>query len=72
MSNDNSPGYYTYAGAASYLDVSKNTIRNWVRDGVIPAVRFGDRAVRIRREDLIAAASPVVGGERSQWSKLLA
>lgn len=70
MSNDISPGYVTIAGAASYLDVSKNTIRNLIRDGQLPAVRFGSRNVRISLAALEAAARPVVGGEEGLWSKL--
>lgn len=70
MSNDNSPDYFTIDGLASYLDVSKGTVRNMIRDGIIPAVRFSERVIRIRRADLDAAATPVVGGDRGLWSRL--
>ena len=70
MSNDISPGYLTIAGAASELGVSTNSVRNMIRDGIVPAVRFSDRVIRIRRVDLDAAATPVVGGDRGLWSKL--
>lgn len=70
MSDDISHGYLTIADAASLLDVSKNTMRNMVRDGIIPAVRFSERVVRIRRADLDAAATPVVGGDRGLWTRL--
>ena len=67
---DNSPDYLTIATAASKLDVSKNQMRNMIRDGVIPAVRFSTRVIRIRRADLDAAARPVLGGEGTLWQKI--
>jgi excisionase family DNA binding protein len=70
MSNDISPGYFTIDETASYLGVSKNTIRNAIRDGIIPAVRFSERVIRIRVADLDAAARPVVGGEGTLWTRL--
>jgi excisionase family DNA binding protein len=56
------PDYLTIEGGASVLGVSKNQMRNMIRDGVIPAVRFSTRVIRIRRADLDAAARPVLGG----------
>jgi excisionase family DNA binding protein len=70
VSIDITPGYLTIAGAASLLGVSKNTVRNLIRDGQIPAVRFGERNVRISVAAIEAAATPVVGGDRGLWSKL--
>ncbi len=70
MSNDISPGYFTIEGTASYLGVSKNTVRNAIRDGLIPAYRFSPRVVRIRVADLDAAATPVVGGEQGLWNRI--
>jgi excisionase family DNA binding protein len=70
MSNDISPGYYTIDGAASYLGVSKNTVRNMIGAGLLKAVRFTPRVVRISVADLDAAATPVVGGEQGLWTRL--
>lgn len=70
MSDDISPGYLTIDGVASFLGVSKNTVRNLIRDGHIPAVRFGERSVRISVAAIEAAARPVVGGDKGLWSKL--
>ncbi len=43
----------TTAEAAAYLRVHPETIRGWVRKGVIPAVKFGNRGgFRFMREDL--------------------
>ena len=50
------PQYLTYEKAAEQLDVSKNTLRKMVKDGIIPAVRFSPRVVRIRQADLDASA----------------
>jgi excisionase family DNA binding protein len=50
------PKYLTYENAAAQLDVSKNTLRKMVDNGIIPAVRFSERVVRIRQADLDAAA----------------
>jgi excisionase family DNA binding protein len=70
MSDETTSDYVTIDAAATKFEVSKGTVRNWIRDGVIPAVRIGDRTIRIRRVDLEAAATPVVGGERGQWTRL--
>ena len=67
-SPENSPGYLTIDAAASELDVSKNTLRNMIRDGHLKAVRFSTRVIRIRRADLDAAAQPVVGGGGTLWN----
>ena len=39
--------------AAKYLGVHIETVRRWVREGVIPAAKLGNRGgFRFRREDL--------------------
>jgi len=70
MSNDISPGYLTIDQFALEIGVSKNTARNMIRDGIIKAVRFSPRVIRIRRAYLDAAARPVVGGEGTLWTRL--
>jgi excisionase family DNA binding protein len=70
LSNDISPGYLTIEGTASYLGVSKNTVRNMIAAGLLKAVRFTPRVVRINLADLDAAARPVVGGEGTLWTRL--
>ena len=65
---ENSPDYLTLDTAAFKLDVSKNTLRNMIRDGHLKAVRFSTRVIRIRRADLDAAAQPVVGGGGALWN----
>ena len=39
--------------AARYLGVHEETMRRWAREGVIPAVKLGNRGgFRFKREDL--------------------
>jgi excisionase family DNA binding protein len=48
---------------ADDLDCSVNHVKNLIRDGVLPAVRFGTRGVRVRSDELGAfcASLPRVG-----------
>jgi excisionase family DNA binding protein len=45
--------------AAEVIGASKNTIRNWIAQGKLPAVRIGERIIRIRPADLAALITPV-------------
>ncbi|OBY30479.1 hypothetical protein ACT18_17700 [Mycolicibacter kumamotonensis] len=40
--------------AAELLGVSEATLRKWVRDGMIPAVRIGKKLLRFDPKDLAA------------------
>jgi excisionase family DNA binding protein len=42
----------TVAEVAGLLKLNPQTIRNWIDQGSLPAVRVGPRRVRIRRSDL--------------------
>ncbi len=44
--------FLTVAEVAEILRVNPQTIRNWIDAGALPAVRVGQRRVRIRGEDL--------------------
>ncbi|WP_160166792.1 helix-turn-helix domain-containing protein [Caenispirillum salinarum] len=44
--------YYTVEEFADDLRVSPRTVRNWIRRGLITAVRIGPRTVRIERSEL--------------------
>lgn len=46
-------GVYTVEQAAEYLQVHYNTIRRWIKQGVIPAFKIG-RFWRIYGRDLLA------------------
>lgn len=37
---------------AGYYDVTVKTVRNWIDQGKIPAVRVGQRLIRVKREDV--------------------
>lgn len=45
--------------SAETVGVSENTIRNWIAQGKLPAVRIGERIIRIRPADLAALITPV-------------
>ena len=44
--------FLTVAEVAELLKLNKQTVRNWINRGELPAVRLGDRRVRIKRSDL--------------------
>ena len=46
--------YLTVAEIADLLKVNQQTVRNWIDDGALAAVRVGARRVRVRRIDLDA------------------
>ena len=52
--------YLTVAEAADLLRVHPSTIRRWIRQGDVPAVRVGHRRVTVRRADLGTMVAPVV------------
>lgn len=43
---------------ANYAGFDVKTIYRRVEDGTLPAVRFGPRCIRIRREDLLKLVTP--------------
>ena len=45
--------YLTVAEVAEILKLNQQTVRNWIEQGKLPALRVG-RRVRIRREDFTA------------------
>lgn len=63
--------FSTVADVASILKLNRQTVRNWVDQGKLPAVHIG-RRVRIRRTEFDAViATSVIGGPpravRSIW-----
>jgi excisionase family DNA binding protein len=57
-------GYVSPEQAAEILGVHHQTIRGYIRSGKLPASRIaGERAVRIRRQDLDRLLEPVVSPE---------
>lgn len=49
--NDSEESYLTVAEVAELLKLNQQTVRNWIDQGSLPAVRVG-RRVRIKRSDL--------------------
>jgi len=56
--------YVTPEEAAAYLGVHVQTIRGYIRNGKLPALRIaGERAIRLRREDLDELLEPLQAHE---------
>jgi excisionase family DNA binding protein len=50
---DNLPELLTLKEASLYLKCHQNTLRQWDKKGILPAIRIGERKVRrYRKEDL--------------------
>lgn len=69
MSKQTTPIWLSISQAAEQFGVHKNTIRNLIRRGELPASRIGERIIRISEADLLALFTPYVGGEYSTWNK---
>jgi len=51
IQGDHEESFFTVAEVAEMLKLNQQTVRNWIDQGSLPAVRVG-RRVRIRRTDL--------------------
>jgi excisionase family DNA binding protein len=56
--------YYTIEEAATILKLHPQTLRRWIRQGKLPARRFG-KQFRLRPEDFEHVAQPKVAQEES-------
>jgi len=54
--------FYTIQEAAKILRVSEGTVWRWIRDQKLPAYKVGDRAIRIKREDLSSVIRKIGAG----------
>lgn len=52
MASTDRDNSYTVAEVAEMLNVSKSTVRRWIRAGKLPAHHVGSRSLRIRRNEL--------------------
>ncbi len=57
--------FLTVADVAEMLKLNQQTVRNWIDQGSMPALRVG-RRVRIRREDFLAFVDNGYTGGRPQ------
>jgi excisionase family DNA binding protein len=57
--------YYTLEEAARILKLHPQTLRRWIRQGKLPARRFG-KQFRLRPEDLEHAAQPALSAEAEE------
>jgi excisionase family DNA binding protein len=64
--------FLTIAEAAAILKVDRSTIRRWIDRGDLPAYRVGQRAVRLRRDELDRMITPMraSGTETDELTKL--
>ena len=51
--------YYTLEEAAKMLKLHPQTLRRWIREGKLPAKRYG-RQFRLRLEDIERSAQPTL------------
>jgi excisionase family DNA binding protein len=66
--NPNEPKWLSVTQCAQDRNCHPNTIRNAIKSGKLPAVRFGRNIIRINQADLEALFTPYQGGEFGQWS----
>jgi excisionase family DNA binding protein len=66
-SKQNSDELLQIAESAEIAKVHVNTIRNFIYNGDLPAVRIGARIIRIRRSDLEKLFTPYTPGEYGIW-----
>jgi excisionase family DNA binding protein len=60
--------YYTLEEAARMLKLHPQTLRRWIRQGKLPAKRFGSQ-FRLRPEDIERAAQPALPEEGEEFSQ---
>jgi excisionase family DNA binding protein len=63
MSANRDESFLTVAEVADWLKVNQQTVRNWIDQGRLPAVRVG-RRVRIKRSDFDRIMGGGAGGEK--------
>ncbi len=50
--------YLDLDSAAAAVDVTRQTMKGWIRDGLVPTYRLGHKFVRIKASDLLALYQP--------------
>jgi hypothetical protein len=54
---------YTTAKVAELFSVTQETVRDWISDGKLPAIRLRSGHLRVTRRELVAFANHRFGGE---------
>lgn len=64
------PELLTIEQVAEYYQTSKDTVRRWIREGVLPAYRIGSGrgAIRVKRDDMLSILKPILPGEEEDDS----
>jgi excisionase family DNA binding protein len=70
--------FFTVDEIATQFKVDQQTVRNWIDDGALNAIRIGPRRVRVRQSDLEAyidpsstANAPDLGEARTEFADAL-
>jgi excisionase family DNA binding protein len=66
----NGYSWMTVAQVAQHLWVSESTVRNWVKRGLLPAQREGEKGLRISREELDNLQQPILPRKVKKPAKL--
>lgn len=61
--------YYTLEEAAKLLKLHPQTLRRWIRQGKLPAKRFG-KQFRLSLQDIEQAAQPPKGKEDERFAQM--
>jgi excisionase family DNA binding protein len=64
----NEPTWLSITQSAELVGAHPNTIRNRIKQGLLPAMRSGRNLIRVNKADLLAMFTPYQGGEFGQWS----
>lgn len=70
LANDGGWEWRTIESLAEQFWVHPNTIRNWIKLGLLPERQSGEKMLRVYREDLEALAKPVARKPRVKRSKV--
>jgi len=69
MQNIHSEELLTIEETAQYLKVHKNTVRNLILDGSLPAFKLSPRVIRIKKSLIPESMTPYLEGGVKDWLK---
>ncbi|MCT9000795.1 helix-turn-helix transcriptional regulator [Microbacterium memoriense] len=59
MSTTPAPEWLTLRDTAERLSISEKSVRRWIADGRLKAVRIGPRLLRVDADSILAVAEPL-------------